>query len=464
MPSHLLNDSLSIRDNHLYIEGCDTVSLAQNFGTPLFVVSETRLRQNFRRLRRAFSACWPEGPVEVLPSIKASPLIAIQKILTSEGAGADVFGPGELEIALRAGVPAQSISVNGSIKDYSIVRRSVEIGAKIVLDSSRELDLCEEVSRELRRPAQVVFRLKPYLDDIDLQSDYAPVHDIRTLIQIIKYGIPTSDLLDIGRRALLSPHIEPVGIHMHMGRHSKRLDVWQSWVRHGVLLTKELSDAMSGWVPKSINIGGGLPSLPDLDTDVTVKGYPGPTLEEMAQAITDTLRETLQRANLPAAGMALQIEPGRAIHCDTGVHLTTVRNIKHETRHVDREWIEVDTSQMFLGIGGANFDGPKFDFLTASRADEPASRRVDIVGQTCNLELLFHQVMVPPLEVGDVIALLNTGSYIESCGRNFNALPRPGTVLVHRDVAEMIKRHEHIDEVLERDVVPLRLGEQAARL
>ena len=462
MLGQLLNESLSIRDNHLFVEDCDTVSIAERFGTPVFVVSETRVRNNFRRFERAFATRWTEGPVKVLPSIKASPLIAIQRILTSEGAGGDVFGPGELEMALRGGVPADAISVNGSIKDRSIIQRSIEIGARIVLDSSRELDLCELVARQLGRPARVMFRLKPYLEDIALQSDYAPEHDIRTLIQIIKYGIPTSDLLDMGRRAAHSPNIDPVGVHMHMGRHSKRLDVWRSWVRNGVCLTRELSDAMGGWTPRALNVGGGFPSVPDFDTDVTIKGYPGPTLEEMAHTITDTLRQSMREQKLNAHGLQLEIEPGRGIHCDAGLHLTTVRNIKHETRRIERTWVEVDTSQMFLGIGGANFNDSKFHFVTANRASDTATRTVDIVGLTCNLELLFHQVLVPELQIGDVIALLNTGSYIESCGRNFNALPRPGTVLVNGNVAELIKRHEVVDDVFARDIVPSRLAGCAA--
>jgi len=100
-----MNNTLSIRNKHLYIEGCDTVELAARFGTPLFVLSETHLRNNLRAYQRAFQDHWPEGEVRVMPAIKANPTIAVRRILTEEGAGCDVFGPGELECALRGGVP-----------------------------------------------------------------------------------------------------------------------------------------------------------------------------------------------------------------------------------------------------------------------------------------------------------------------------------------------------------------------
>jgi diaminopimelate decarboxylase len=458
-----LNDSLSIRSGRLFIEGCDTVALARRFGTPLFVVSENRLRSNYRLFRDAFTQAWSDGPVRVLPSLKASPLLAIQCILTSEGAGCDVFGPGEFEAALLSGVAPELISVNGSIKDRAMIARAVDIGACIVLDSIRELDLCEQEAQRTGRRARVMLRVKPWLQDLSLASDYVPEFDIRMMIQLIKYGVPTSDLPEMARRLAATAQVDLLGVHAHMGRHSKRLDVWQSWVRNTVALTKELSVAMNGWVPRILNLGGGFPSLPDRDTDVTIKGYAGPALAEIARTIAATLRQSLSEHGLPAAGLELAVEPGRGIHSDTGIHLTTVQNVKHERRNIERKWAEVDTSQMFLGIGGANFQEAKFDLVVASQAHSAPSESVDVVGLTCNLELLFHQVPVPALKAGDVLALLNTGSYTESCARNFNALPRPGTVLVDGERAEWIKRAETVAEVFSRDLLPARLQEPAGK-
>ena len=451
-----ISESLSIRDGRLLFESCDVTRLAEKFGTPLFVISEGHLRSNLRRYKTAFEQCWPEGNVRIMPALKACPILAIRRVLSDEGCGCDVFGPGELEGALRGGVDPSAISVNGSIKGRSIIRHAIDVGARIVLDSPKELELCEEEAASLDKMARVMFRIKPFMSELETTSDFVPDAEIREITQMIKYGIPTSEVLPMGPRAMELAHINPIGIHVHMGRHSKKMEVWQSWVRHCVLLTKRLSNSMDGWVPQEVNFGGGFPSFPDKDTDVYVQGYDGPAIEAYAKGITESFRNTMREVSMDPSGITIEVEPGRGLHCDTGIHLTTVHNIKEETENRPRKWVEMDTSEVFLGIPGFN-EKPPFDFIFANKADYATEVITDMVGQTCNAELLFNQVQTPVLEEGDVVALLNTGSYIEPMAANFNALPRPGTVLVCGDQAELIKRHETVDEVFSRDVIPDRL-------
>jgi diaminopimelate decarboxylase len=452
-----ISESLSVRDSRLFIEECDVASLAEQFGTPLFVISESHLRSNLRRYKTAFKQHWPEGQVRIMPAIKASPILAVRRVLSDEGCGCDVFGPGELECALRGGVDPSVISVNGSIKDRSIIRRAIEVGARVVLDSPKELELCEEEAARLNKVARVMFRIKPFMSELETKSDFMPDAEIREMTQMIKYGIPTSEVLPMGPRAVELAHVEPIGIHVHMGRHSKKMEVWQSWVHHCVLLTKRLSDSMGGWVPREVDFGGGFPSFPDKDTDVYVQGYEGPSVEEYAKGITESFRNAMREVDMDPTGITLEIEPGRGLHCDTGIHLTTVHNVKEETENRPRKWVELDTSEVFLAVPGFN-EEPPFDFIFANKADRATEVVADMVGQTCNAELLFNQVKTPQLEEGDVVALLNTGSYIEPMAANFNALPRPGTVLVCGDQAELVKRHETVDEVFSRDIIPDRLA------
>jgi len=458
-----ISDSLSIRAGELWIEERSACELLATFGSPLFVVSETHLRTNLRRYKKAFEDAWTMGPVSVIPAIKASPIIAVRSILSDEGCGCDVFGPGELECALRGNVKPEEISVNGSIKDAYIIGRAIDIGARIVLDSPRELDICEQEARKRGTVARVMFRIKPFMEAIETRSDFLPELEVRELTQMIKYGTPTSEVLLMAPRAMASEFINPIGIHVHMGRHSKHLDVWRNWVRECVSLTRRLSDAMDGWTPSIIDVGGGFPSFPDRDTDVAVQGYFGPSLEEYARCIADSLLSSLQGAGMDPTGITLEIEPGRGLHTDTGVHLTTVRNTKEETEHRPRHWIELDTSEVFLGISGFNAS-PPFDLVFASRADETLNHVADLVGQTCNAEMLFMQVPTPKLKPGDVIALLNTGAYIEPMAANFNALPRPGTVLVCGDQADMVRRHESVDDVFKRDQIPDRFLANSERV
>ena len=112
-----LDDCLSKRNGHLFIEECDAIELVQEFGSPIFVLSEDQIRRNVRRFQRAFQAGWPDGEVKVLPAAKANWALAVQRIMADEGCGYDVYSPGELSAALDAGVDPQFISVNGVPKD-----------------------------------------------------------------------------------------------------------------------------------------------------------------------------------------------------------------------------------------------------------------------------------------------------------------------------------------------------------
>ncbi|MFH2099888.1 MAG: diaminopimelate decarboxylase, partial [Pseudomonadota bacterium] len=105
------NDCLSIRDGRLFLEDRGATELADTFGTPLYAISENRLRQNVREYREAFSRLWPEGRVDILPAVKANWIPALRKILTQEGAGCDVYSAGELHAALSSGADPEKISV-----------------------------------------------------------------------------------------------------------------------------------------------------------------------------------------------------------------------------------------------------------------------------------------------------------------------------------------------------------------
>ena len=455
-----LSESLSIRNGKLFIEECSVDEIAREFGTPIYIVSEHQLRHNYRLFKNAFKKCWPEGETRILPALKANPSIAVRRILTQEGAGCDIFGPGELEAAIRGGVEPSKISVNGSIKAASVIRRAIEAGARIVLDSPRELALCTVEAKKLNKEARVMLRLKPHMAALETKSDFLPSWSIRDLTQIIKYGIPTSEVIELARTIRSLEGIDLVGYHIHMGRHSKDLNVWKSLVTAYVEMIARLDKLMDGYVPKVVDFGGGFPSPDDCDTDVAVKEGPIPSIDEYFACISETFRNAMKNAGLSTDGITLEVEPGRSLHNNTAIHVTKVCNTKTEKENKPWRWAEVDTSEMFLGIGGLNLSAPPFDFVVANKADASPTHKSDIAGLTCNAEMLFHQVPVPDLECGDLVAFLNTGSYKEPCANNFNALPRPGMALVNGKDCSMIRRHETIEDVFSRDIVPDRLLEE----
>lgn len=455
MDAHALIESaahLTVRSGELWVEDCNVSTVAKTFGTPLFVISESELRRTYGRMRDAFASRWPQGSVEVLPSFKASPLIAVRKVLSELGAGCDVFGDAELEGALRGNCKPSRISVNGSVKSRQLIERAISIGARVVLDSPRELDLCIDEATRQRKPARVSFRVKPYLADLDLESDFNG-RLIRDFTPLIKYGMPYNELLETGRRALECPAIKADGLHCHIGRHSTEPSMWSSLVRSYVALMSDLRREWGGWTPDVVNVGGGLPEPRNFATHVLHnRRKEVPDIGCYARVITETLRSELAQAGISSAGLVLQIEPGRSLHAGTGIHLMTVVNMKISTTTPPTRWIETDSSMFFLDSGVSSEGDPKFRFTVSNRVDEPASHIADIVGRSCGFERLLAQVPVPDVRAGEIVVLLDTGAYHETEARNFNAMPRPASVLVRGSEARMVKRPETIDDVYARDI------------
>ena len=164
------DDRLSVGDDGLTLEGCSLARLAERFGAPLNIVSEERLRRRAREFVREFSAAWSDGPVQVLPSLKANYSLALRRILTEEGLGCDTFGASELRAALACGVPPALISVNGSSKSLDLLREALLAGAHLTLDSLREARLVAGLAEALGVDAFVRLRLRPDLDFVTAPS------------------------------------------------------------------------------------------------------------------------------------------------------------------------------------------------------------------------------------------------------------------------------------------------------
>jgi diaminopimelate decarboxylase len=451
-----IDDCLSIANGRLQIEGCDVAGLAERFGTPLSVISEDQLRRNARRFTSALRAAWPEGEVRVLPSIKANYTLALRCALTQEGLGCDVFGPAELHAALAGGVPPQLISVNGTGKTRSLLEHAVSIGARVTLDSAREIELVRAVARDLGRRAQVRFRMRPRYLALQGRSDFSE-GSVYATAQEYKPGIPTAELIEAGREAVAAPELDVLGLMSHLGRHRNDLETWRAYAASAGETVAELVEAWGGWQPRELDLGGGYAAPRDPNTWV----YGGDVARPLAPAIEDVV-ETLAsglRAGLagrvPLTGVVLEIEPGRALHADSGIHLTRVVNLKQQREPLAWRWVETDTTEMFLL--DLLVEHCRFPLVAATRMDAQSEEPVDVVGCSCGFDLLARQVRLPAVELGDALAFLDTGAYEDACAANFNALPRPAIVLVAGADAEVVRRAETIEDVFARDLVPERL-------
>jgi diaminopimelate decarboxylase len=186
-----------------------------------------------------------------------------------------------------------------------------------------------------------------------------------------------------------------------------------------------------------------------------------PTIEQYAATITSTLSRVLQEEGVDLAGVRLQTEPGRSLYGDTAVHLSWVKVVKEQTQPIPYTWVLLDTTYFFLA--GGVFEKNRHPLLVAGKAGREPDLIADVVGHSCYADQIVLGAELPEVEPGDVVAILEAGAYQESSASNFNALPRPASVLVRGDHAELIKRSETIDEIYARDVVPDRLLGESGR-
>ena len=229
----------------LLVEAVPAEELAARFGTPLYVISESALRANVRAWQRALEAAWPHGDARVLVSLKANPSIALRRILNEEAAGCDVFGQSELEIALRAGVPPELISVNGSTKPAALIARAIEAGARLTVDSLEELAAAGEAAREAGKTARVRLRLRPDLTDVTTVSEFTEAESLGLVSDAYKPGIPHADLVD-GLPTVDLDGIDLCGLHAHLGRHTADVAPFRLHARRMGVLTGELRDILDG--------------------------------------------------------------------------------------------------------------------------------------------------------------------------------------------------------------------------
>ena len=450
---------LSIRNNRLYIEEVDTTALAEQFGTPLFVISERQLRENVRNWQGALSAEW-DNPVNILPSFKANTCLALRHILSEEGAGCDTFGAHELEAALQAGVRPELISVNGSAKNRELLRRAITVGARITLDHANELPLIQQEAADLDKIATIRFRLRLRNPQLTQPTDFMPDVSSNELLRMYKPGIPFETVVALGQQALDMVNVNLVGLHIHIARNSSQLAYWQSAIETLTDMVADLHDAWDGWLPRELDLGGGFsyPHDPACRADERVSGKVAvnalPTPAQYAQTVSASVRAAFSQRNLSTDNMTLEVEPGRAMYGSAGIHLASVCDVKSETDPQPWRWVETDTSDIFLS--GINLEHADFPVCVANKAAAEATDSADIVGISCNFDLLVSQAELPSVAAGDLIAFMNTGAYEEANASNFNLLARPATVLVSGDSAEIIRRRETLADILSRDIIPER--------
>lgn len=420
LPFDLLPDTAAAgADGRLSIGGVDLLSLAEQYGTPLFVYDEAHLRARCREARDVF------GDGGAIYATKAFLCRAMARLVHSEGLRLDVATGGELEIALAADVPAERLVLHGNNKSTDELRRALEVGVgRIVVDSNDELDRLESLVAEgLARPS-VLVRINPGIE--------VHTHEhVQTGNLDSKFGfpVPTGQAHDAVLRARASGAVDLVGLHLHIGSQVFSVENFLDGLSAVAPFVREHS-------PDELVVGGGLGVA-------YLAGESAPTISEWGSAI-------LERCRTEGIDARISAEPGRAIAAAAAVTLYTVGTIKY-----------LPGVRTYVAVDGGMSDNPRpvlygsgYETFLPRASTSRREMPIRLVGKHCESgDLLVREGLVPAdLAVGDVVATPVTGAYGHSMGSNYNKVTRPPVVFVLDGAARLVVRRETVQDLLATDL------------
>jgi len=430
----------------LCVERLTAVELADRFGTPLFAISENAIRERYRRTLAAVRAVY--DPVEVFYAVKSNPILAVRRILAMEGAGGDAFGPGEVEISLRAGVPGDKLVMNGQAKTEGWLSLAVRKGITVTLDNPGELELLLDVAGRLRARASAFIRLKLPMEEV--RRGVAPEGpQIADRVLTTVWGFTEDEAMDAVRRAGGAPdRVHLRGYHHHIGYFINRPDYHAAAMRDLVSAVARLRDA-TGFVPGVLDLGGGwaYPADPESGQE---EPHAVADPEEFAAAQLGALGAALDTAGLPRPLVLFEL--GRSLVGESTVLIARVQWVKEQ---YGRRFIITDAQKHLLLR--ACIEGYRYRWVRADDLDAPTAGRAELFGPTCTDDELALDCDFPAVRRGDVLAGLACGAYAQTFEASLNSMARPAVVLVKGEDAEVVVRRQTVDDVLSRYELPSRL-------
>ena len=421
---------------HLTLGGCDSVELAREFGTPLYVFDEETLRGRCREFPTEFRSRYPDTVVAYAAKVYLGRALAA--ILVQEGMALDVVSGGELAIAASVSFPPERIYFHGNNKSALELREALGYGVgRIVIDNFHEMQLLNGLALGAEKRQPVLLRLSPGIDPHT--HAYITTGTVDS-----KFGVPlaTGQGEAAVRQALEMPGLELVGLHVHLGSLVFELEPYREAVAVVLAFAAEMVEK-HGLRLEEFSPGGGFAVQ-------YVEGRAPPSVAEYAEAITSAVTEGCQEHGLPTP--RLIVEPGRAIVARAGVALYTVGSAK-----------DVPGLRRFVSVDGGMADNirpplydSRYEALVANKALETRRETVTIAGRYCESgDILIRDAELAPLEADDILAMATAGAYALPMASNYNASLRPAVVMVNDGEAKLIRRRETYEDLMRADIWPL---------
>jgi len=429
------NECLSVNElGHLTIGGCDTIELAKEYGTPLYVLDENTIRNICRVYKKSFDDNYNGHGLPHYAS-KALSCKEIYRIMNQENMGVDVVSGGELYTAISAGFPTEKIHFHGNNKTTDELIYAIESGVGIiVVDNLDELNRLNSIAKDMGKVVNISFRIKPGVD--------AHTHDFVKTGQIdSKFGfaLENGEAYEAVKLAKEYNNVNLIEVHCHIGSQIFDVEPFVTAAEIMMDFIAKINNELDVKV-KNLNLGGGFSIL------YTDEDEPVPYADYM-KAVSVAVKNKASEHNIDVPFIC--IEPGRSIVGEAGITLYTVGSRK-EIKDV-RTYVSVDGG-MTDNIRYALYQS-KYTILNAGKADQEANDVVTVAGKCCESgDLIGENVKLAKVETGDTLAVLSTGAYNYSMASNYNRNLRPAMVMVKDGKARLIVKRETYEQLVVNDI------------
>lgn len=433
----MICENLSVNEKgHLSFAGQDTVTLADTFGTPLYLMDENRIRERCRMYRRAMLEAFGANACPLYAS-KAASFKQLYRIMKEEGMGVDVVSSGEICTAVSAGYPLEKAYFHSNNKTDADIAYAMDHGiGYFVVDNREELDAIEMLAAERNIKQKVLLRLTPGIDP----HTYAAVATGKV---DSKFGsaIETGQAEEMTLYALEKTHIDLIGYHCHVGSQVFDSDVFLRATAIMLNFAARMKE-LHGYTIRELDLGGGygvryVEEQPEIDIAANIL------------QVGIAVRAQCQALGLPMP--AVRMEPGRSIVADAGMTVYSVGTVKR-----------IPGYKNYVSVDGGMTDNPRFALygssytvLLANRPEAEAKNfRCSVVGRCCESgDILQENVLLPDdVHRGDLLAVLTTGAYNYSMASNYNRIPRPPVVMLKDGESYVAVRRETFEDVCANDI------------
>ncbi|MBL4889583.1 MAG: diaminopimelate decarboxylase [Candidatus Lindowbacteria bacterium] len=414
-----MTDYYHRKGKELFCEDVSLRILAEKYGTPLFVYSLGSARASLKRYQEAFKKYDPI----IAYAVKANPCLELVKSLAAEGCGADVVSGGELDRALRAGVPPSKIVFAGVGKSTNEMEAGLKAGILMFnVESIPELQLLADKAKSLGKTAPVAIRINP---DVDPRTHAY----ISTGKKESKFGLDIRAAMEAYKLPVELPHIEPIGLHCHIG---SQITLTSPFVQAAEKVSRLISEIRElGADIKFLDLGGGL--------GIQYDDEEPPTPADMANEIGTFL---------DAIGCRLVLEPGRSMTGPAGVLLTRVHYVK--ITPVNR-YVIVDAAMNDLARPALYDAYHSVDHITESSDRE--TTKCDIVGPICETGDFLARGRVMPVPVrDDLLSIGCAGAYGMAMSSNYNIRGRAAEILVDGSKHKLVRLRETYEDILKTEL------------